>query len=656
MPAKRRTFNTVNADSARSLSRPAHTISTVAGPDVDEAQARQSQLFGFKQNWPYWLIPVALALMASANTVKNGFAFDDEYQVLNNRFIQTFANVPLQFTTSVWSFLGDSINPGTIPYYRPMFMVLFTANYGLFGTHAWGWHLVNVLIHAAVTFLVFLVFKETTNRRGGAAIAAAIFAVHPVHAESVAWISGITDPWLAIFLLPAFYFYLRNRTTGRRTLMAATLGFYFVALLCKETAIVLPLLVGYCEVVHFKDSRPLRQKAIDVATKGALFAVPTAIYFLMRYHAIESLFFTAQTRFTLGESLTTAPLIATKYIALLIVPFSYNLHHFTLPVQSLTSIAFIGPVALLGALAVGIFLSESRTLMFAAVWFILWIIPPVAGTRIFEPQYSVQERYLYLPSMGFCLAVAVGFEGLAARRLGRIPATVALIAAVIALGTLGVYQNRVWNNTISLFQHIVINDPTSPLARVELASTYYVAGRPREAEAEARTALDLDPDFVDAHISLAMIAYNQGRLDQSISLMEHAKTLVGDRRLKAGYLSRIYSELAFYYDERKDNDRAEENFRQAVDALPFWKTWSALGKFYYDRGRYEEARELFERSLRQVSSRYSIIHLQLARTYDRLRDKERALTEYERYLQLAPAGAEERTEAMRRLNRLQSGN
>jgi Tfp pilus assembly protein PilF len=647
-------FNTLTADKARGLSRPALPTPAVVDRDAEEAQARPSQLFDFKQNWMYWLVPVALALMASANTLKNGFAFDDEEQVLNNRFIQTFANLPLEFTTTVWSFLGEK--GGISPYYRPLFTVLFTANYGFFGTQAWGWHLVNVLIHAAVTFLVFLVFKEATNRKSAAAIAAALFAVHPVHAESVAWISGIADPWLALFLLSAFYFYLRYRATGRRRLMAGALGFYFVALLCKETAIVLPLFVAYCELVHFKDSRTFRQKAIDVAAKGALFVVPTGVYLLMRYHAIEAVFLTAPPRFTLGEALTTAPLIMTKYFALLIVPLGYNLHHFTLPVQSLTSIAFIGPAALLAALAIGIYLSKSPTLMFAAVWFVLFMVPPVAGARLFEPQYSVQERYLYLPSMGFCLAVALGFEWLAARRFGRVPATVVLIATVIALGVLGAYQNRVWNNTISLFQHIVETDPRSPLARTELATELYKAGRRQEAEAEVRTALELDPDFVDAHISLAMIAYNQGRLDQSISLLERAKTLVGDRRLKVGYLGRIYSNLAFYYDARKDYDRAEENFRQAVEVLPYWRTWSALGKFYYDRGRYEEALELLERSSHEVSNRYSTIHLQLARTYDRLHDNEHAVTEYERYLHLAPAGAEERTEAMRRLTRLRSGN
>ncbi|MEK6406419.1 MAG: glycosyltransferase family 39 protein [Acidobacteriota bacterium] len=188
----------------------------------------------------YALIPPLLALITSINSLRNGFAFDDEQQLLRNEFIKSLANLPGAFTTSVWSFMGDTASLDPDAYYRPLFTTLFTINYAVFGTTAWGWHLVNVLVHAGVTLLVWLVLKEVTNREGVSAIAAALFAVHPVHAEPVAWISGVTDPWLALFVLPAFYFYLRYHKDGRKRLMAAAVCFYFLALLSKETAIVLP--------------------------------------------------------------------------------------------------------------------------------------------------------------------------------------------------------------------------------------------------------------------------------------------------------------------------------------------------------------------------------------------------------------------------------
>src|SRR5262249_17049502 len=153
-----------------------------------------------------------------------------------------------------------------------------------FGISAWGWHLVNVLIHAAVAFFVFAVCAEITGRNWPAITAAAIFAVHPVHAESVAFLSGITDPLIALFLLPAFYFYLRFLKSGRKYMIALSVALYFFALLGKETAILLPLLIVYCEVIHFKDSAPLRQRIVRATVLAGLFILPTSIYLLMRYH------------------------------------------------------------------------------------------------------------------------------------------------------------------------------------------------------------------------------------------------------------------------------------------------------------------------------------------------------------------------------------
>lgn len=659
MPKNKRSNSASRA--AKRARTPDSNVATSVAKESGDARAQHSAPPAHLVNWRpiYALIPPLLALLTSINSLRNGFAFDDEQQLLRNEFIKSLANLPDAFTTSVWSFMGDTASLDPDAYYRPLFTTLFTINHAIFGTTAWGWHLVNVLVHAGVTLLVWLVLKEVTNREGVSAIASALFAVHPVHAESVAWISGITDPWLALFVLPAFYFYLRYRKDRRKRLMAAALGFYFLALLSKETAIGLPVVVAYCELVHFKDSRSRRQRAIALTTMGALFVAPTLIYLLLRYHAIESFFLRTNPRFTWGEALLTTPLASMKYLTMLAVPAGYSLHHYTLPVESLSLAAFYGPLALLAAAGVAILIGRSRALMFAAVWFVVWMALPLAGLRVFDPQYSIQERYLYLPSIGFCLAVALGIEWLAERRLavlsGRVAAAMLLIAMVIALGAVHLNQNLVWRNTVTLFQHIVATDPRSPLAHNELASVYYGEGRRQEAEAETRTALELDPNFVDAYISLGMFAFNNGKSDQSIKYLEQAKALVGERRLKQRYLGRIHSDLGFYYEQRKEFDRAEQNYRLAADNLPCANTFIALGRFYLDRRRYEEARDLFERSLPQVSRRYAPIHLQLAKTYDSLGQRDLARSEYQIYIELAPY-APDSANARRRLAQLESAN
>src|SRR5262249_50295969 len=109
------------------------------------------------------LIPVVLAILTSINTLTLSYATDDSQQVLGNMVIRSLKNLPLQFTSGVWSFVNIEMMSEQL-YYRPLFGVLFTFNYALLGSKLWAWHLVNVLIHAAVAWLVYIVCKEITER------------------------------------------------------------------------------------------------------------------------------------------------------------------------------------------------------------------------------------------------------------------------------------------------------------------------------------------------------------------------------------------------------------------------------------------------------------------------------------------------------------
>src|SRR5262249_47618250 len=149
-------------------------------------------------------------------------------------------------------------------YYRPLFNVLFTMNYAIFGTKAWGWHLVNVLIHSAVTYLVFVVVRELTGWPWVALFTAGLFAVHPAHAESISWVSGITDPLMAMFVLPAFLLYLRFSRTGKRRYVLMSLTLYFGGLLCKETAVMLPIIIAWWELANRDDSASFNSRLVSV--------------------------------------------------------------------------------------------------------------------------------------------------------------------------------------------------------------------------------------------------------------------------------------------------------------------------------------------------------------------------------------------------------
>jgi tetratricopeptide (TPR) repeat protein len=603
----------------------------------------------------YAPIPAVLALLTSLNSLWNQFAFDDKQQVLGNEFIKRLSNLPLLFTSSVWAFSDSLQSASRDPYYRPMFMGLFTVNYSIFGTAAWGWHLVNVLVHVGVTLLVWLVVKEMTDRKGVATIAAALFAVHPAHSESVAWISGVTDPLMALFVLTSFYFYLRFKKTGRKSLMALGLVLFLPAALTKETAFALPLVIACCEIFYFRGAQGLWKRTASAATIALLFCVPAVVYFVMRYIALGRLLAPPGSRFESITAVLTGPLVILKYLGLMLVPIGYNLHHYTAPVGSFLKFSFIGPLILVGAMAAALVLSKSRDLWFAGSWFLIWLLPPLAGLSLFEPEYFVQERYLYLPSVGVCLALALGIERLATLRMFKLSkemtATAVTAAVLILFSFVYIKQNSVWMNTLSLFQHCADSNPglTEPI--ILLSTEYYVEGNRQKAEEETRRALELRPDCLDALINLSQFAYNDGKLDSAIEYLENARSALTDGPQHRGYLARICGDLGTLYAERKDFELAESFLRRAVEVMPYPLNWFALGNYYFDRGRYAEALEMYELTEAATSKKYAPLRLKLARTYDRLGQTQRARDEYNKYLDLAP-NAKDRSEIFRRLSQL----
>src|SRR5437867_6827307 len=157
-----------------------------------------------RRNWLLGLI-LGLTFLAFSNCIRNGFAYDDETQILGNTFIRDLGNLPKALVTETWYWRvqqdqdpNKQDKPST-PYSGPISTVYLMIVWKLSGAWAPGWHVLNIIVHMLVVYLVFLVLKKVTNDLRLAAIASLIFALHPMRSESVAWVSGVTDPLLAVF-------------------------------------------------------------------------------------------------------------------------------------------------------------------------------------------------------------------------------------------------------------------------------------------------------------------------------------------------------------------------------------------------------------------------------------------------------------------------
>ena len=194
------------------------------------------------------VLAISLTLLAFIGTLRFEFVYDDLSQIVSNPHVQSWQYVRSYFTEQVWGHLYPG-QPGD--YYRPLFLLWLLLNHSLFGLQPGGWHATALSLHLLTTGLEYLLAYRLTKDRMGAGMASLFFGLHPVHIEAVAWVSAVCEPLMAAPMLGSLLCYLKQRELGpprRRTLwQAASLGLFLIAVLCKETALVLPGIIAAYE-------------------------------------------------------------------------------------------------------------------------------------------------------------------------------------------------------------------------------------------------------------------------------------------------------------------------------------------------------------------------------------------------------------------------
>ena len=172
------------------------------------------------------------------------------------------------------------------PYYRPLFTAYLTLNYKLFGLWEPGWHLMNLLVHVTVTVAVYFLLKRLSGNRLLAALASMIFGLHTVHVESISWISGIPDPLAALFYVPSLLWYVRYREEGETKWLAASVVAFGLAILCKETPLVLPLVLCVWELTRPTSKPAPASRLRDLVLLMIPYAAVAAAYLAVRFSVL----------------------------------------------------------------------------------------------------------------------------------------------------------------------------------------------------------------------------------------------------------------------------------------------------------------------------------------------------------------------------------
>ena len=410
--------------------------------------------------------------------------------MVDNAHVRSLAGVATVFTTSSWAGAGDA----SVPMYRPLTTLSYSLNYALGGLAPLGFHLANVLLHAVVCVLVLLLALHVGLGLPAAVVAAALFAVMPVHVEAVANVAGRKDLLVAAFSIGALLAHSRAMRRGGFAIALAPL-LVAGALLSKEAGLVLVGLLAAHDLFFARaEWRAHRRRALGLF---ASYVAVTLLFVLARHAVLDTLVFP---RIPFDENpvadapawvrMMTAVAVLGRGLVLLVLPASLSADYSyaaILPVTSPLDPAFLASAAAIVALAAIAWRFRKPFPLgpFAFLWYGISIFP---ASNLAVPIGTIfGERLLYVPSVAFALVVGAGAGRLLASR-ARV-AAMAAVAVVLGLYGLRTWDySRAWANDLTVFTAAATAQPDSAKAQRMLGGALMEAGRPGEAIAAFRRA------------------------------------------------------------------------------------------------------------------------------------------------------------------------
>ena len=526
-----------------------------------------------------------LGIVTFAPALKHEFVYDDLPNIVDNRWIRDPRFLPEIFRSHAAGFDPKF----RTSYYRPMTHVAAMASYHLFGPRPWGFHLFQVLLHAATSVLACLTVRGLGKRdpslpEGGAfvaVVAGLLFATHPAHAEAVAWLAGVTDVGFAFFALAAFLCHLGAERKGAIA-SAASAFFFLAAALCKEPALMLlPLILLYELSFRSPERSPRRPGAAVRLLPLAAALVP---YLVLRVRALGGF---APVEVHLSQeglaSIQSGFSLFAGYLGRLILPVNLGALTAFRPVESLLDLRAIAGAVLAAGLGVaGWRLRRFPLVVIGLAVVVLPLVPALYLPWLGEVVFA--ERYLYLSVLGWAILLACGAQAAITRwpkGKGVVGAAIAVVVVAYAGGSAA--RSRVWRSNLSLWTDAVARSPESALAHEHLCFAQYQAGRPRDALESCRRALDLDPGRIDARVNLATALSVLGDLDGAVA--EFQRVL----RYRPGS-AEAHTNLGLVYMAKNRPDLAIESYRSALRSNPHHaEAHNDLGVALALAGRREEA-------------------------------------------------------------------
>ncbi len=588
---------------------------------TDQTGANASRLIIF-----VCLILTLVTLAAYWRVLGHDFVdYDDDVYVTDNRWVKSGLN----FASVKWA-LTRSHGAN----WHPLTWMSHMSDVSLYGMNPRGHHLSNLILHILGTLALFLLIRRLTGSVWRSAFVAALFAVHPLHVESVAWVSERKDVLSGLFwvlALHAYISYARRPCVGRYML---ALGVFTLGLMAKPMLVTLPivlLLIDYWPLrrLHAVGSKP--EGRSSAALRLVLEKVP---FFLLTGASCVITFIVQQqggavqgTEVTpLGVRLANAAVSYVAYLAKMVWPTKLACLY-PHPVASIPTWQVIG-YALFLVIVSYLVIRAARARPYLAVgwfWYVIALVPVIGLVQV--GAQAMADRYTYIPLTGIFIAMTWGVTEVAVSRYARLlQVTAALIVLVLAARTW--HQTGYWRNSIALFSHAIGVTEDNYVAHSGLGLSLNKQGKYHEAVKHLRESVRIAPTGRAYH-GLGVVYAQLDRLHDAVEAYEQSLQLQPND-------PKTHSNYGFALIALGKLDAAAEHFKEGVSLDPdAVASRCGLAIVYTQRNRLDDAVREYEAAIR-IDPKSIQVYAELADILDRQGKKSQAVERLKAALEIRP--------------------
>lgn len=578
--------------------------------------------------WIYILVAVIVTGFAFYPSLSNGFTnWDDEVYVLNNPEIRDLSWEKVKH----W-FSFDTYHHGN---YHPLTMVSYMLEYGSTDPDKNGvpkdasiFHLTNYLLHLLNTVLVFLFVNALIKDKISTLIVSVLFGIHPMHVESVAWISERKDVLYTAFYLGGLLTYLNYRKNDDWLQYGLMYLLVLCSLLSKSAAVVFPVTLL---LIDYVQSRVFSMRLI--AEKAPLFLLSFIFGVLAIKSQNETEAIASYDTFTTTQRMFFAGYGSLIYIFKAVWPFDLSAFHPYPAYQPGTQLlpwAFyiLSAVSVLLFGGVLFFYNKWRWLVFGLFFYLVNIALVLQFVSVGSAIYA--ERYSYMPYIGLFILLAIGIGKLKEMKPELAKASYVVLAVLVSgLAFLTIQQTKTWKNSVTLWQQFNKACPESNFGYVKLAEYYQDHNQVDEAFNMFDYIVKTYPGSYKATMGRANLFARKGQYEEA--LKDYNTAITGRPELYEVYVNR-----AITYSIMKQFDKALEDYNKAIQYMPNnLQIYQNRGIAHLEVGNINEAIQDFSIVLQSQPTNIRI-HFMKALAHHRSGNFDEAINEYSTVLQLSP--------------------